>query len=267
MKWPSFFSRFFHSPVPRLATLLLVTLALSNPALPQTTNGSGSVIAKATTSPPPGKAMVYVYRKGTSMLGLAGSPFIFVNDYLLPPMDNSEYVAIEVPEGEVSLTATTAFVRGQQHFATPSPTGYWTSLPGCAGLDWRRLAAVPLKDREVCRANLVQLFAECGVKVSQTGIIRTTTIPGCNYKLLDQPNAPVHSTSGIAFAFSILYALDSSQPRTFQIKAEAGRTYYAKWHVRIGDLKLMDEATGAKEMEGFHPSKYTTGWGWPIRVQ
>ena len=55
------------------------------------------------TPPPSGKALVYVYRKG-SMVGAAGYSRIYVNDDFLAALHNAGYAPREVPQGTVVFT-------------------------------------------------------------------------------------------------------------------------------------------------------------------
>jgi hypothetical protein len=59
------------------------------------------------------------------------------------------------------------------------------------------------------------------------------------------------------FPGDLLIALTDLQKKQFErlrMDAEKGRTYYVKWSVG-GKMKLMDEATGAKEMAKLHHAK------------
>ncbi len=102
-----------------------------------------SKTVSASAAAPTAQASIYVYRQG-HMLGAIGHPIIFVNDYLLAEMHNSNYASLEVPQGTVIVSATFA---NQGDLLMPSPTGYWASLPGCTGLDARRFFAAPLRCR------------------------------------------------------------------------------------------------------------------------
>lgn len=51
-----------------------------------------------------------------------------------------------------------------------------------------------------------------------------------------------------------LMKLRKKAKERFRMEVEAGKTYYVKWSIG-GKMKLMDAATGAKEMSACHPAK------------
>jgi len=51
-----------------------------------------------------------------------------------------------------------------------------------------------------------------------------------------------------------LLELQKKAKKKLRIDVDAGKTYYVKWSVG-GKMKLVDSATGAKEMAGLHPAK------------
>ncbi|MFO1500594.1 MAG: DUF2846 domain-containing protein [Verrucomicrobiota bacterium] len=61
---------------------------------------------ETTAVPRDGKALVYVYRKG-SMVGAAGYSRIYVNNEFLTKLRNSGYAPCEVPPGTVTFTTLT----------------------------------------------------------------------------------------------------------------------------------------------------------------
>ncbi|HYM05298.1 MAG TPA: hypothetical protein VEU11_01945 [Terriglobales bacterium] len=212
-------------------------------------------------SPPPsaGKALIYIYRPGR-MLGAAIHFTVFINDYFLAEIHNSNYAAYEVPEGQVVVTTTvpitgkylTAF-NGLPSNNIPSTTGFWAALPGCADLDWGRLALAPPEKIELCDTNLTALYQECGATVTTTGcagcvmITRTMHVPKCNHRLDGSGNA--------------LYLLSlATMAHKLPFTAEAGHSYYFRWSLKFSSkqptrLELVDESTGAKEIRGLKLAK------------
>jgi len=51
-----------------------------------------------------------------------------------------------------------------------------------------------------------------------------------------------------------LMKLQKNAKERFRMEVEAGKTYYVKWSIG-GKMKLVDAATGAKEMSGLHLAK------------
>ena len=52
----------------------------------------------------------------------------------------------------------------------------------------------------------------------------------------------------------LMEALRKKAKERFRMEVEAGKTYYVKWSIG-GKMKLVDAATGAKEMSGLHLAK------------
>ncbi len=196
------------------------------------------------------------------MLGAFGHPVLFVNDYLLAQLQTSNYTYMEVPKGSVVVTATFAF---QGHLAFPTPTGDWAKLPGCAGLDWRRLAAASPTDVSGCRDGLAELFSRCSPKVTFSGcalpgcvLIKTTHVPACFSSLAGSADAPFL----LSMAPQLRNALTNGLPHKstgnlhlqLAIEAEAGKTYYIKWSVSTsgGKMSLVDVTAGEKGIRGCH---------------
>jgi hypothetical protein len=228
--------------------------------------GGASHAQKFTAAPKPsaGKALIYIYRQG-GMLGALGQPVIFINDYLLAQFRTSNYTSVEVPQGSAAITATFAF---QGHLGLPEPIGAWAQLPGCVGLDWRRLAAAPPADISLCQGGLAELFARCSPKVTYSGcalpgcvLIKTTHVPACFSSLNGSADAPFL----LGMAPQLQNALASGLPQKpsgnlhlqLRIEAEAGNTYYVKWSVSTsgGKMNLVDAAIGEKEIRGLHLAK------------
>lgn len=213
--------------------------------------------------------MLYVYRRAQSR-GF-GHPeedrqsLIYVNGYLVNPLHNSEYVAMEVPEGTVAVAATPA---EWSYFKFPS-TGDWASLPGCAVLDWRRLATASPRDIELCKAGLNELNTKCGIYETTLGAgparVVITHVPDCNYKLAGSGLSSLQSIrprgpySGQYAPGLLNYALTPPSVR-LQIEAEAGKTYCVKWFIggSFGSgntwMTMVDPKTGDKEMRGLKPA-------------
>ena len=197
---------------------------------------------------PEGKALVIVYRRGSTVRKIM-FPSVFVNDYFLGDLYNSEYVSLAVQEGTVVVTST-VLLGG--HVKIPSPTGYWASLPGCAGLDWGRLAFAPLADLELCDSNLTALYEECGttgtiVGSPRFGGIIMTHVPACNHRL-----------DGADGARNLLFL--ASEAHRIKIEVEAGKTYYVEWSISLkvktgNQLQLVDAAIGAKDIRKLKPAK------------
>jgi hypothetical protein len=207
-------------------------------------------------APPPGKTLIYVYRKGR-MLGAAVHPTVFVNDFFVGELHNSEYVSYAVDEGPVVVTTTDPVGGhlaamshvGTQRAQTPGVAGFWADLPGCKGLDWGRLALAPPADLTQCKTNLSALYQECGVVVSETvtGPVRIThvRVPECNYRLAGSNDALYLLTKALA-------------ARHVSVKAEAGKCYYLRWSVVFGTgntLEMVDSAEGEKDLQGMHGAK------------
>ena len=124
----------------------------------------------------------------------------------------------------------------------PSTAGYWASIPGCAGLDWGRLALASPDNIGLCRKNLVQLYVECGassrtVETLGTGETKSVRIPVCNHRL-----------DGSETAFHLLFL--AQWTKRVNIDVQAGKTYYVEWTAdnivyRTKSFDLVDEATGA----------------------
>lgn len=229
----------------------------------------------AQAAPSDRKALIYVLRKG-SMVGALLHPIIFVNDYLLAEIHNSNYAELNVAAGVIVLTETSsnsgdtglfgnqvgpnARVPGNPQsgrgrvsklgfLQMPSPTGEWASLPGCLGLDWRRLAAAPSADRELCYKALVELNQECGSSVTKSGqggrIVTTTwSLPACNSKLGGSGDA--------VYLLDLALNPGNRLHEALRIEVEAGKTYYVEWSA--GKMKMIDPAKGAKEIRGLHPA-------------
>jgi len=214
-----------------------------------------------------GKASIYVYRKGR-IYGMAVSPLIIVNGSHPVGLHNDSYAVFEVPSGPMDITATDSRHSQKNYGDLPlitPPTGFWTSLPGCKGLDWRRLVSEPPTDIELCYQELVKLRQQCDVKITVDwgSAVRITTIhtPECNYKLI--------GSYGV-FDYLNLAVLSPQRLRQmqFQLVVEAGKSYYLSFDYSgasggmvsnpvqgSGTLKLVDPATGAKEIHGLHPVK------------
>jgi hypothetical protein len=183
-------------------------------------------------------------------------PSVFINDYFLAELRNSEYAELEIPEGPVVVTTTmpvggklqTANNTWARRVDTPVPAGFWAALPGCANLDWGRLAIAPAADRETCQRNLLQLYQQCGVTytVTEEGSLRIVKVhvPACNERVAGSQNA-----------FTALN--QAAKARHLKINAEAGKTSYAEWSFnRKGFfLELVDAATWANDFKSLRPAK------------
>jgi len=214
---------------------------------------------KFTPAPPPApdKSLVYVYREG-SMVGAVGRPLIFVNGYFLAEMHNSNYAPIEVPRGAVVISSTYARTNAVNF---PETKGPWASLPGCAGLDWRRLAMAPPADIGLCRSGLIDLLGKCGAYTEVLGCqLRgcvwwvTTRFPACNPTLNGFSADALYL---LDLAGPLRLALDGGPQRRSQlliaplrVQVEAGKTYYVRWSISTsgGSLRVVDSTAGAKEI-------------------
>jgi Ankyrin repeats (many copies)/Ankyrin repeat len=238
----------------------LVALAWGTPArcgaipgaarvLAEASGGSGGTGQAAAAQPSAGMGRIYFYRRGR-FLGMITHFSVYVGDKFLAEIHNDTYASMEVPAGPVVITAGSP-ITGKRHL--PSQ-GEWASLPGCAGLEWRRLPLEPAGDVNQCAANLRELNSQCEGSSSTTtgGALRTLTIhvPACNYKL----HGSYHANELLAMV-----------PLTVRLplEVEAGKIYYVRWSLALTNhplaykLELMDEATGAKEMKGASLAKET----------
>jgi cytohesin len=252
-----------------LGLLVIASLLLASEAI-------GS--EKFTPSPPPpaGKALVYVYRHRKIS---TTHPLIFVNDYLLAEMHNSNYAAIYVPQGAMVVAAT---IPTEKYFTVPSPTGEWASLPGCRDLDWRRLAGGRPRDIQVCTHELWVLVRECASYTTESGcrgpgclLITTRHVPACynklfgfspdTFELLDLALGlrPILKGAPLAPAPRNPYQqLDASEFDTaLRMEVEAGKTYYIRYSLARaeGKFEVAGESTGAKEINGLHFAEFG-GW-------
>jgi hypothetical protein len=211
--------------------------------------GSAGAGQSAAQQPSAGMGRIDFYRRGR-ILGAITHFSVYVGDKFLAEIHNDTYASMEVPAGPVVITAASP-ITGKHRL--PSG-GEWDSLPGCAGLKWRRLALEAATDIGQCRASLGALNDECGGSNSTTagGALRTLTIrvPACNYKL-----------HGSYYANELL----AMAPLTVRlpVEVEAGRTYYVRWSLALTNhplaykLELVDEATGTKEVNGASLAKDT----------
>lgn len=216
------------------------------------------------SSPSAGNALIYIYRQG-GMLGVVGHPVFFVNDYLLAQIHAGNYTSMQVPPGSAMITATFAF---QGQLALPSPVGSWASLPGCAGLNWRRLAAAPPADIAQCRDGLIGLYNACSPKTTYSGcalpgcvLIRTTHVPACFSDLNGSGDAPFLLGMALQLRDALADGLPSRPAGNLhlqiKIEAESGKTYYVKSSVSGsgGKMELVDAATGEKQIRGLKLAK------------
>lgn len=186
---------------------------------------------KPLPTPPEGEGLVYVYRR-PRVVGKIVYPSIFVNDYsLLGELHNGEYASLAVKEGTVVVTATSPtggrvadFLAHVGRVSPPSTTGFWASLPGCAGLDWGRLALAPPADVVNCQHNLARLYRQCGVTETTEDLITmrftTVRVPACYHRLDGSENA-----------FSLLFLAQCASRVKFEV--EAGKSYYVEWSVSL----------------------------------
>jgi hypothetical protein len=221
---------------------------------------------KFTASPPPspGNALLYIYRQG-GMVGALGHPVLFVNDYLLAQLYTSNYAAMQVPQGSAAITATFAF---QGKLVLPSPIGSWATLPGCVGLDWRRLAAAPPADITLCRDGLSALYTKCSPIVTFSGcalpgcvLTKTVHVPACFSDLSGSNDAPFL----LDIAQQLPGALANGLPRPptvnlrtqLRIEVESGKTYYVRWSVTTsgGKMILVDGPAAEKEIRKLNLAK------------
>jgi len=189
--------------------------------------------------------VIYVYRK-SRVLGALVRTVIFVNHERLGELHNSKFVRTEVPAGKVEVIATGGYT-GHKHLDSPPTPGAWSSLPGCAALDWRGLFWAPLADVQLCSNSLMELSQRCEASVGGVGPMRTIHIPACNSQLIGTP--AVQERLMLA-----MFELKTS------IEAEAGHTYYVRYMIKLENripnvLELVDAANGAKEMKGMHLAK------------
>jgi len=218
-----------------------------------------AIISKAAVSQPaPSNARVFVYRKG-GIVGGGADPLVYVNDYLLAELHPSEFASVEVPPGKVVIVgAYTTRIRGVD---LPTPTGEWASLPGCAQLNWRRLAAAAPSDIALCRDGLSKLSKECGARPSHNPF--AMTIPACNPKL----NGLSNDWPGLlGHAGVVRYALNGapenkrisgSVSAPLWIEVEAGKTYYVRRVTTavMGKFEVVDTPTGIEEMKQLSPAR------------
>jgi hypothetical protein len=204
------------------------------------------------------------------MVGVIGHPLIFIDEYLLAEIGNGSYAKFEVPQGTVVVAATAAYT---SHIELPSPTGpgFWRAIPGCVGLDWRRLAAAEPSDIALCSSGLDSLVRQCGIYTtirgcSGPGCVQWITehIPACNYKL---DGCPADIFNLLKLAAPVRLALTGSESRggvafttlnaVLRVDVEAGKTYYLKWSVSGsgGKMMLADGPVGAKEIKKLNLAK------------
>jgi hypothetical protein len=204
------------------------------------------------------------------MLGVVGHPVIFINDYLLAQMHAANYTSVQIPQGPVVITATFAY-DGQLSIpspAVPATAGSWAALPGCVGLDWRRLAAASPSDITLCQKGLAGLYSECAPTVSYSGcalpgcvLIKTTRVPACYSSLNGSADAPfllsIAAQERDALANGLPHPHSGNLHLQLRIEAEAGKTYYVKWSVSTsgGKMELVDTANGEKEIRGLKLAK------------
>ncbi len=220
---------------------------------------TGSALAQKShppQAPPAGQGLIYIYRQ-PRYLGKDGYPSIFVNDYFLGELQNGEYVSLAVKEGPAVVTASAPTTRWHENpynsrVKPPSTAGYWASIPGCAVLDWGRLALASPDNVGLCLKNLVQLYVECGassrtVETLGTGETRGVRIPVCNHRL-----------DGSETAFHLLFL--AQWTKRVNIDVQAGKTYYVEWTAdnivyNTKSFDLVDEATGAAAVSKYKPAK------------
>jgi hypothetical protein len=183
-----------------------------------------------------GTATIYFYRHGR-FVGAITHFSAYVGDKFLAEIHNDDYASLEVPAGPVTVTSGTP-ITGQYHLPTK---GEWASMPGCAGLNWRRLAAAPALNIMKCRQNLANLKRDC-----ESG--GSPAWKECNYKL-----------NGSFYATELLQS--AMWARHVRVDAEPGKSYYVRWTLSLTEkpvpnkLELVDEATGAKEIKHDHEAK------------
>lgn len=241
-----------------LAGALLTIAVLLSPG--------GAAGQEPTASPPSTaqKAQLYVYREG-GMVGVAGHPVIFVNDLLLAQMHKSNYASEQLPPGPIIITTTFAFMGD---LVMPVPIGSWSTMPGCAGMDWRRAASAPADQISLCADGLRKLFSECAPKVTYSGcalpgcvLVKTTHIPACRPSLDGSNDAPFLLHLGPQLESALANGLperpSGNLHSQLRVEMEAGKTYFVKWSASTGGGKmtLVDSATGEKEIGKLHPVK------------
>ena len=208
------------------------------------------------SSPGEKTATIYVYREG-HFSGAKAHPLIFINDDFLTEMENGRYASMTVPEGAAVVTATHMVYWKTVDPKIPPPPGYWSSLPGCAAIDWRHWATGPRDDVNRCMASMNDLIKECSATVTKTGgpgmWIVTTHIPACNPKL-----------EGVSAAYSRLHL--ATGERQVRMSVEAGKTYYVQWVFSPdngfcgkggcgGRLEIEEDRKAEKEMKGLKSAK------------
>ena len=146
---------------------------------------SVSALAQDLTSPPTGKALIYVYRPTTTW-GPKWSVHVFVNGDVLGALPSSSYASSEVAPGTVVFKAPDT---ANQHISGLSISGHWSFPPtlrwpkcegtprkstctwdaavqsaekedyGCGKVDWRRVGEARREDVAQCEDALSETLA------------------------------------------------------------------------------------------------------------
>jgi hypothetical protein len=184
------------------------------------------------SSPPPDRALVYVYRHSATF-SKGGALAVFVNKDYLAFLPYSSYAVREVPPGKVVVTATSRMLA----YPPPRPPSTFTyvitnghsamkSFAPCSALDWQHVGEAPAEFIAQCEAELRQALPE--LQASAQGVIFVL-----NEVLKEQVGGYLKSR--------------------IALEVQAGKIYYIRLSFGMSDvaeMKEVDTAVGAKEIRG-----------------
>jgi hypothetical protein len=261
-------------------TMYLSLLVVS--ALLLTGNAGGAQKEASASAPPPpqtGKALIIVYRHGSSRGG-KGYPIIFINRNFLTKLRYATYATLEVPQGPVVLDATfeqmdrgTTFARDEPGLQIPVGYFPFTSLifdSGCVAVDWWHLGRAQRADLDRCDGELRDANAAAnqvmtalyGAISPQPGFRKVLKRNAAEIFLTAHPDlkerlricGPLISPNDARLCqIEVSQAAATLNPRghRIELEGEVGKTYYIKYDVPTfsqSTMALVDAATGAKEI-------------------